>query len=69
MAALRTAEAASEEVSGTARGIGQRSVNTLEKPRFADLDELGVARWKRHRTKDNPTKCVALDGFEVSHPA
>jgi hypothetical protein len=53
MAALRTTDAAGKEVSGTARGIGERSINTLEKPRFADLDELGVAHGKRHGEKDS----------------
>jgi hypothetical protein len=48
VAALRTTDAAGEEIPGAARGIGERGVNTLEKPGFADLHELGVARRKGH---------------------
>jgi hypothetical protein len=49
--ALRTANAAGKKVLGAAGSIGEHGVNTLEKPRFADVDELGVARGKGHGEK------------------
>jgi hypothetical protein len=53
VAALRATDAAGEEVSGAAGGIGERGVDTLEKLGFADLDELAVARGKGHEGKDS----------------
>src|SRR5579863_1420682 len=48
MAALRASDAAGEEVAGLVGGTGERGVNTLQKLRFADLYELGIARRKSH---------------------
>lgn len=45
VAALRAADAAGEEGSGAAGGIGERSVN--------DPDKLGIARGKFHEDKDS----------------
>jgi hypothetical protein len=45
VAALRATDAAGEEVPGAAGGIGQRDVD--------NVDELSVARGKRHGEKDN----------------
>jgi hypothetical protein len=61
VAALRTADAARKQVSSAAGGIGKRGVDTLEKLGFADLHKLGIARGKRHESKDNsPSKDVAI---------
>jgi hypothetical protein len=45
VAALRATDATDEKVSGAAGGIGKRCVD--------DLDELGIAREKRHEGKDS----------------
>ncbi|MEI9970469.1 MAG: hypothetical protein WDM87_18345 [Terracidiphilus sp.] len=50
---MSATDTAGQEVSGAAGGIGERGVNTLEKRRFADLNELGVARGKSHGEKDS----------------
>jgi hypothetical protein len=44
VAALRASNAAGEQISGTARCVGERGID--------DLDEFGVARRKRHEGKD-----------------